>query len=167
MSSESEPQNVDKRHLNKRETALQNLINPVTGLHVGIKVTDDEIAEQLERSLGNITHAARALGVHGATIRGRLKKVPRLAAIAAEVRERTVDTAELQLTQAVNKGEKWAIELVLRTLGKNRGYVERVENETKALTAHINIDWNALSEDELARIIAGEHPSDVLAARSR
>jgi hypothetical protein len=35
--------------------------------------------------------------------------------------------AEAKLMQAVDKGEQWAITMILRTLGRERGYVERQE----------------------------------------
>jgi hypothetical protein len=42
-------------------------------------------------------------------------------------RGKTLDLAEAKLMQAVDKGEQWAITMLLRTLGRERGYVERQE----------------------------------------
>jgi hypothetical protein len=42
-------------------------------------------------------------------------------------RERMIDTAESALYVALSKQEAWAVSLVLKTIGKNRGYVERHE----------------------------------------
>ena len=42
-------------------------------------------------------------------------------------REELVDIAEIRLRVAINNGEPWAIALVLKTMGKNRGYTERHE----------------------------------------
>ena len=38
-----------------------------------------------------------------------------------------MDISEQKLRAAVLNGEPWAIALVLKTLGKKRGYVERTE----------------------------------------
>ena len=38
-----------------------------------------------------------------------------------------IDTAELKLWQSIQNGEAWGITLCLKTLGKDRGYVERQE----------------------------------------
>ena len=37
-------------------------------------------------------------------------------------REKVIDKAEHKLFEAADKGEKWAIERILRTIGKYRGY---------------------------------------------
>lgn len=42
-------------------------------------------------------------------------------------RESATDVAEAALVDAVRRGERWAIELQLRTIGKTRGYIERSE----------------------------------------
>ena len=39
-----------------------------------------------------------------------------------------VDTAELKLWQCIQNGEAWGITLCLKTIGKDRGYVERQEH---------------------------------------
>lgn len=54
------------------------------------------------------------------------------------------DTAELKLYSAVLDGSPWAVQLLLKTLGKDRGYVERVETET------------VVSDDEADRLLAEE-----------
>ena len=45
-----------------------------------------------------------------------------------ECRGELVDYGELALRRAVVDGEPWAVGLVLKTLGRDRGYVERTEN---------------------------------------
>jgi len=42
-------------------------------------------------------------------------------------REQLVDLAESKLVQKLNEGESWATQFTLKTLGKNRGYVEKSE----------------------------------------
>jgi hypothetical protein len=36
-----------------------------------------------------------------------------------------IDTAEMKLYQSINRGEAWGIAFALKTIGKDRGYVEQ------------------------------------------
>lgn len=71
----------------------------------------------------------------------RRAKVTRVCAIAAieryapettkamnDARNAFIDMAEQQLTKQVKKSEQWAVKFTLATLGKKRGYTERVEH---------------------------------------
>ncbi len=49
--------------------------------------------------------------------------------VVEEFRERRVDRAEYKLDDALEDGQPWAIALVLKTIGKDRGYVERSEQQ--------------------------------------
>jgi hypothetical protein len=71
-------------------------------------------------------------------------------------RETTLDNAEDKLGLAVKKGEAWAICFLLKTQGKSRGYVERIE-QTGADGGAIQIenkaqDLSKLSNDELLQL---------------
>lgn len=86
-----------------------------------------QIEEALHATHGAITLAADLLGSSYNTIRAYVDRSPTLQDILAHYREGRVDKAELKLEQAIQNGEPWAISLTLRTLGRNRGYVERQE----------------------------------------
>lgn len=68
------------------------------------------------------------------TIYNRAKRVPSVQQVIDESREGLVDLAELSLRRAVVGDTKagiepagWAVALVVKTLGKDRGYIERQE----------------------------------------
>jgi len=99
------------------------------------KVTKKNATTALTRTAGNISAAARALGVTGATLRFFLKKHPDIQEIVEEQREAVADYAESMLYKAVKLGEPWAIRLALvnNSRGRARGYlpnasVESMEN---------------------------------------
>jgi hypothetical protein len=41
-----------------------------------------------------------------------------------DINEGIIDTAQTKLCEAIDKGEPWAIQFLLKTLGKKRGYTE-------------------------------------------
>lgn len=91
------------------------------------KYTVDQIEVELRKVHGAITLAAENMGASHNTIRRYIERSAHLRQVLAHYRERKVDTAELKLEAAISNGEPWAIALTLKTLGRNRGYVERQE----------------------------------------
>jgi hypothetical protein len=91
------------------------------------RTTEDYIAA-IRAAKGMLTIAARMLGVSQQCVYQQVKRHPELEAARVEARESTTDFAELKLYDAIANGEAWAINLYLKTQGKNRGYVERVEH---------------------------------------
>lgn len=91
------------------------------------QVTDEEIIETLKKCRGLLYLAANILGVPHATLAYRINNTPELLESMKDQRGKTLDLAEAKLMQAVDKGEQWAITMLLRTLGRERGYVERQE----------------------------------------
>jgi hypothetical protein len=89
--------------------------------------TVEEVAAALEKSHGLVSFAARLLGCYRSTVYEYLKRHPHLKDIIHDAGEALVDKAELGIEKAIDNGEPWAIALVLKTKGKARGYVERVE----------------------------------------
>lgn len=122
------------------------------------KLTIAQIEKELTKTMGTVSLAAEALGVCYNTLKRYIDKSPTLQAIIAHYRERRVDKAELKLEQAIVNGEPWAIALTLKTLGKNRGYVER----TDVSQTSINIDYATLTDEQLKRIARGDNPVDVV-----
>ncbi len=88
------------------------------------KYSDKQIADGLKAARGMVYVAARQMGCSPDTIKARMAKSPRLAAIHEAEGEMVLDTAELKLGQAIVNGESWAIKFALSTKGKSRGYVE-------------------------------------------
>lgn len=84
---------------------------------------------------GNISAMAEASGVAPATIKKFIYDVKpdgtpkrkRLIERIEEQREVRLDRAEYRLDEAIDRGEPWAITLMLKTLGRKRGYQEKIE----------------------------------------
>lgn len=83
--------------------------------------------EALLKNYGNVSAAARALGVDHSTLWHRIKRAERLQDARRDAEEQTLDLAENALVGAVKKGEAWAVCFLLKTKGRKRGYVERRE----------------------------------------
>lgn len=115
--------------------------------------TDDEIADALWESEGLISRAAEALGIDTQTIYTRAKSSDVVSGVIAYFREVLIDNAQDRLTAAVEKGEAWAVRLVLLTLGKNRGYTER--KEVSAVVASPPLIWDIYGSAEKEMLVGG------------
>ncbi|AMV20681.1 helix-turn-helix domain-containing protein [Planctomyces sp. SH-PL14] len=89
--------------------------------------TDEEILDALAACQGLISRAARRLGCTPRAIYYRRAKNPEIDRAILEARSQLIDDAEEGLRHHLEQQAPWAIAFVLKTLGKNRGYVERVE----------------------------------------
>ena len=117
-------------------------------LNVGKELyTTEQIISALEATNGLITLAAQRLGCSPQTIYNRANKSKRLKDIIFEKRDNLVDHAELALRAAVLNKEPWAVAMVLKTLGKSRGYVERQE-VTGADGGAIIVDWDSIDNNQ-------------------
>jgi hypothetical protein len=85
------------------------------------------IIEALQATNGLVSLAAKRLGCTPQTIYTRAKRVQSVQRTIDDCRAELVDHAELALRGAILGKEPWAVALTLKTLGKNRGYVERQE----------------------------------------
>ena len=94
---------------------------------MGFKYKTQDIIEALESVNGMVYLAARKLGCTAQTIYNRMAKSEAIKDAVENSRGELIDISEQKLRQAVLNGEPWAVALVLKTLGKKRGYVERQE----------------------------------------
>jgi hypothetical protein len=108
--------------------------------------TDAQIIAALKKTKGLVYLAARLVGCSTETIYERRRTNEDVGRTIKEERGTIVDKAEQKLARAIDKGESWAIAMVLRTLGKDRGYVER--SEVKVSGAELD----SLIEAELERL---------------
>jgi len=91
-----------------------------------------------------VSVAARRLGCNPRTIYRRAEKSPRIREAIDQAREELIDQAEAKLREAVQRGEVWAVSLVLKTLGKKRGYVKRQEHTIGGIAdepIHVVLRW--------------------------
>ncbi len=91
------------------------------------KYSAEEIITALKAKKGMVYLAAAMIGCEADTIYYRAKRNKAIAAVMRSERGKVVDTGELKLFAAMKKGAPWAVTFALRTLGKDRGYVERQE----------------------------------------
>src|SRR5262245_36413138 len=89
----------------------------------------EQVAEALNATNGLVYLAAEKLGVHFATVYRYAQRYTLVRQAIDQQKGKRLDVAEAKLWQAVNKGESWAICFLLKTQGKERGYVERTEHE--------------------------------------
>ena len=92
------------------------------------RVPTKRIIECLRETNGLVSLAAKRVPCSQSTINTRRKRVKAVEDVIRECRGELVDFGELALRRAVVDGEPWAVGLVLKTLGRDRGYVERTEN---------------------------------------
>ena len=91
------------------------------------RYTPQQVADALNETRGMVFLAAKKLGCSDDTIYNYAKRYKAVGDALRQQRGQFVDMAELKLWNAVNEGESWAVQFALRTLGKERGYVERQE----------------------------------------
>ena len=89
--------------------------------------TAAQMIDALTATKGMTFLAAKRLGCSHETITNYCRRYPTVQAAKDAERGVMVDEAELRLWAAVQSGQPWAIAFCLKTLGRNRGYIERVE----------------------------------------
>jgi len=89
------------------------------------------ICEALHRKQGLVYLAAKELGCAPSTIYRRAKEIKAVQEAIDTSRGQIIDLAENRLYKAIELGEPWAVKYILSTIGKNRGYVERIESTGK------------------------------------
>jgi hypothetical protein len=92
-----------------------------------IKNDAEQVKAAIYKANGLIRVAAGILAVSPQGLRQRINHSLELQDALKQAREGIVDKAEESLWSCIEKDEPWAVSLVLKTLGKNRGYVERQE----------------------------------------
>lgn len=93
------------------------------------KITNEELAAMYEKKGANISATCNALGIDRKTFYNRRKASEQLDERLANVEEGLIDYAESKLMKAITDDNLTATIFYLKTKGKNRGYVERVEQE--------------------------------------
>lgn len=104
---------------------------------MAVQYPTEKIIEALKATNGLVYLAARRVGCTPKTIYNRAKKVAAVQQAIDDSRGELIDLSELRLRAAIMNGEPWAVALVLKTLGKDRGYVERQETVSKQETVEV------------------------------
>lgn len=87
------------------------------------------LLEALEKSLGVVTTACKAVNLDRVTHYRYLNDDPEYAKAVREIEDVALDFAESKLHKQIDKGDTTACIFYLKTKGKRRGYVERIEQE--------------------------------------
>lgn len=89
--------------------------------------TNKEMIAALEKCKGAVYLAAETIGCHPDTIYTRAKKSDDIAQAITRHRGKMLDTAELALYAAITRGESWAVAFALKSIGRERGYGDRLD----------------------------------------
>lgn len=93
------------------------------------KPTHKELISVYEKKGCNVTATCKALGIDRTTFYNWRKRSERLDAMLEEVEESIIDFAESKLVEHIQEGDTTCLIFFLKTKGKKRGYVERVEQD--------------------------------------
>lgn len=115
------------------------------------KWTAADMIRVLKEAQGMVYVAARKLGCSHQTVYNYAKRYATVQQVIDEETGHFIDTGELALKRAVLAGEGWAVCFLLKTKGKERGYVERHQLEHSG-----KIDVSTLSDEQLDAIIDSE-----------
>lgn len=106
--------------------------------------------EALERNLGVVTISAKSVGIERQTHYLWMKKDPKYREAVEELENVALDFVESKLHTNIQKGKEVSILFYLKTKGKKRGYIEKVEIDQR--TEH-TIDWEKIPITERKRIL--------------
>lgn len=90
--------------------------------------TPEAVARAVTSNDGNISRAAAMLNCSRSTVYKIIQENTELEQIVQDARETIVDLAESALRGEIEAGNITAIIFVLKTVGRTRGYSERVEH---------------------------------------
>gem|GEM_PF-1874133 len=91
------------------------------------RYTAQQVIDALKATRGMVYLAAKALQCDPETVMNYCKRFPTVEQAKHDARGELLDIAEVKLWTAVQAGEHWAITFALKTLGRSRGYVEKVD----------------------------------------
>ena len=102
------------------------------------------VLEALEQSLGVVTSACKKVGIGRTTFYGWLADDEDFAKQVKDIENVALDFAESQLHKQIKDGNPSSTIFYLKTKGKKRGYIEKIQSEV----INKNIDLSNLSEEE-------------------
>jgi len=103
------------------------------------------ILEALESSLGVVTSACKKVGIGRTIFYEWLKVDEEFLKKVKDIDNVALDFAESQLHQQIKSGNSTSTIFYLKTKGKKRGYIERMETEN----LNKNIDLSSLTDEEI------------------
>lgn len=90
--------------------------------------------DALEKTLGVVTEACRLVNIGRSTHYLWMEKDPEYKKEVQSIEDIAIDFAESKLHSQIEKGDTTATIFFLKTKGKKRGYIERIEQEVTSNT---------------------------------
>ena len=113
-----------------------------------MKVTKDQLSLAIAEGKGIVTAICQRLNISRWAFYKRIKNNPDLVVELRTAREELADVAELKLWEKLKEGDIRAILFTLKTIGKDRGFVEKMEiDQTQNQVINI-IEVPEMSADE-------------------
>ena len=91
------------------------------------RYTAQQVINALKATHGMVYLAAQQLRCDPDTIMNYCKRYPSVEQAKQDARGAITDEAELRLLAAIRRDEAWAISFYLKTIGRSRGYGERLD----------------------------------------
>ena len=91
------------------------------------RYTKQQMINALKATRGMVYLAAKQLQCDPDTVMNYCRRYPEVEAAKHDCRGEMLDSCELRLWKAVQRDEAWAITFALRTVGRTRGYAEKVD----------------------------------------
>ena len=100
--------------------------------------------ELLAKNAGNVSKTCKAMNMNRRTYYNWIENEEAFKFVVEEIQESLIDDAESELQKLIKDGNTAAILFFLKTKAKNRGYIERQEQDitSKGERISINIDLN-------------------------
>lgn len=96
-----------------------------------LKVDAEKVLEVYKNNLGNVSATCEKCGISRRTFYNYIQKYPAFAEEVDFVNERNIDFAESMLLKNIREGKETSLIFYLKTKGKDRGYVERIEQKVE------------------------------------
>lgn len=117
-------------------------------------LTRKQVEKALRDAEGNVSEAARVLGVSRNGVYYHVKRSVRLQEVLADSRETMVDEAEKALREMIKDHHPAAVIFALKTIGKDRGYIEKqtidLTSGGQPLKSYVGISPDDWDDDQAA-----------------
>lgn len=108
--------------------------------------------EFLKKTYGNYTAACKAGNFSHDTVQKWKRDDEKFKKACEDIVLSGVDTrveiAEHKLQEAIERGERWAVNFILKTLGKSKGYTEKIETEHTLINKDIKFVFGEENKDK-------------------
>lgn len=96
-----------------------------------LKVDPEMVLQVLKNNLGNISITCEKCGISRRTFYNYMNKYQAFAEEVEFINDINLDFAESMLLKNIREGKETSLIFYLKTKGKDRGYVERIEQKVE------------------------------------